>query len=64
MEEIGKAIGAHGGGGGTTIHLNVHGGLIAESTIQRLCKQISKSVNNGKVKLVASNTLRITKKSA
>ena len=51
-------------GGDTHIHLNVHGGLIAESTIHKLCKQISKSVGSGKVTLTASNSLRLTKRSA
>jgi hypothetical protein len=53
-----------GVGGDTHIHLDVHGGLIAESTITNLCKHISKNVLNGRVQLHASNSLRITKRSA
>jgi hypothetical protein len=52
------------GGGDTHIHLDVHGGLIAESTISNLCKHISKGVLNGRVQLHASNSLRLTKRSA
>lgn len=58
-----KDAGVSGGGGDTNIHLNVHGGLIAESTITQLCKHISKNVLNGKVQLHASNSLRVTKRS-
>jgi hypothetical protein len=59
-----KQMRESGVGGDTHIHFNVHGGVIAESTIAQLCKRISKSVDTGKAHLTASNSLRITKRSA
>jgi hypothetical protein len=61
MGEIGKAIGQQGGGG-LTVH--VHGHVIGANDVAHLVGLINKRVNRGQVTLKASNSLRITKRSA
>jgi hypothetical protein len=55
---------AIGGDGGTHIHVEIKGGVIAADTISKVCEQINKRVNRGQAHLLSSNTLRITKRSA
>lgn len=61
MSEIGKAIGEHGGG--STHHWHIDG-LISADHLTKVVKQISKMVDKGQVHLTASNSLRLTKRSA
>ena len=61
MKTIGAAIGA-GGGGGLTVH--VHGHVIGANDVAHLTAQISKRVGRGQAALTASNSLRVTKRSA
>jgi hypothetical protein len=51
------------GGGGTHFHINVEG-LISPDNLTKVVHQISKRVNRGQLHLQASNTFRITKRSA
>jgi hypothetical protein len=62
MSEIGTAIGKHGGG--TTHHWHIDGGMISADTLTKVVKQISRMVDKGQVHLTASNSLRLTKRSA
>ena len=60
MAEIGQAIGEHGG---TTHHWHIDG-MISSDNLVKVVKQINKAVNKGQVNLTASNSLRLTKRSA
>lgn len=60
MSKIGQAIGEHGG---TTHHWHING-LISPDNLNKVVKQISKAVDKGQVNLTASNSLRLTKRSA
>lgn len=66
MARIGESIGAvvsrTGGGGGITVH--VHGHVIGANDVAHLTAQISKRVRRGQAALTASNSLRVTKRSA
>lgn len=62
MREVGKAVGAAGGGGG--LHVHFHAPVVGASDVSKLTAQISKRVNRGQANLQSSNTLRITKRSA
>lgn len=64
MGEIGKAISSAGGAGG---HVHFHlpqGMIVTDHTLQKLAGKLSKGVLNGKIQLHASNSLRLTKRSA
>ena len=60
MDTIGKSIGANGG---TTHHWHIEG-MISPDNLQKVVGKISKMVNKGQVNLTASNSLRLTKRSA
>ena len=60
MKEIGKAIGEHGG---NTHHWHIEG-LVSPDNLGKVVKQISKMVDKGQVHLKASDSLRVTKRSA
>jgi hypothetical protein len=62
MTDIGEAVGKHGGSGG--MHVHFHGPVIGASDVANLTKTISKHVASGKATLTASNSLRLTKRSA
>ena len=59
---IGEALGENGGG--THIHVEIKGGVIAADTISKVCQQINKRVNRGQAHLLSSNSLRVTRRSA
>ena len=61
MAEIAKAIGKQGGG--THFHVNVKG-MISPDNLTKVVSQINKRVNRGQLQLRASDSLRITKRSA
>jgi hypothetical protein len=61
MSEIGKAIGQHGAG--TTHHWHIDG-MISDDNLQKVVGKISKMVDRGRVHLRASDSLRLTKRSA
>lgn len=61
MAQIGQAIGENGGG--TTHHWHVNG-MISPDNLAKVVKQISKAVDKGQVHLTATNSLRVTKRSA
>lgn len=50
-------------GGGTTHHWHIDG-VISSDNLNKVVRQISKAVQNNKVNLLASNSLRVTKRSA
>jgi hypothetical protein len=50
-------------GGGTTHHWHIEG-MISPDNLGKVVKQISRAVNKGQVNLTASNSLRLTKRSA
>jgi hypothetical protein len=60
MARIGQAIGEQGG---TTHHWHIDG-LISSDNLAKVVKNINKMVNKGQVNLTASNSLRLTKRSA
>jgi hypothetical protein len=60
MSAIAEAIGKHGGGG---MNVNV-GGLVSDDSLARVMKRMNKLVMRGQASLVASDSLRITKRSA
>lgn len=62
MATIGKAM-AQYGGGGVTIHNHIEG-VISHDVLSKVMKQMSKAVRNGRGELMASNSLRLTKRSA
>ena len=59
MEQIREGIGS----GGTTHHWHIDG-VISSDNLVKVVKQINKAVNKGQVNLTASNSLRLTKRSA
>ncbi|HEX6822675.1 MAG TPA: hypothetical protein VF123_11505 [Candidatus Sulfotelmatobacter sp.] len=61
MKKVGQAIGEHGGANAV---FNINGGLISDSNVIKLMGKMSKIVLQGKGQLHASNSLRITKRSA
>jgi len=61
MGMIRDALG--GSGGGTHFHINVEG-MISPDNLNKVITQISKRVNRGQSHLLASNSLRVTKRSA
>lgn len=63
MAEIGKSIGAAGGGGGIHIHLP-HGSIISADVMQKFVGKMNKMVNRGQVHVQASDSFRVTKRSA
>ena len=65
MARIGEAIAkATGGGGGPTLNVTVQGHVIGANDVAHLTEQISKRVRKGQATLHASNTFRVTKRSA
>jgi len=53
------------GGGGGNVHFHLPQSMIVtDHTLQKLAGQLSKAVQNGRVHLTASNSLRLTKRSA
>jgi hypothetical protein len=58
MEQIREGI-----GGGTTHHWHI-GGMISSDNLVKVVGKINKMVNKGQVNLTASNSLRLTKRSA
>lgn len=60
MSQIGQAIGQHGG---TTHHWHIDG-MISSDNLVKVVKQINRMVNKGQVSLLASNSFRLTKRSA
>src|SRR5579859_206052 len=58
-----KALREGGVGGGTTHHWHIDG-MISPDNLTKVVKQISKMVDRGQVHLTASNSLRLTKRSA
>ena len=61
MAKIGQAIGQHGGGG-LTVH--VHGGLVSDDKLINIMGRMSKLVTKGQARLLASDSHRLTKRSA
>ena len=62
MAKIGQAIGANGGG---EVHFHLPQGMVVtDHTLQKLATKMSKAVSAGRVTLTASNSLRLTKRSA
>ena len=59
MEQIREGIGS----GGTTHHWHI-GGMISSDNLVKVVSKINKMVNKGQVNLTASNSLRLTKRSA
>jgi hypothetical protein len=51
-------------GGGNTTNLHFHGPVIGANDVAHLCKIISRQVGKGQAALTASNSLRLTKRSA
>jgi hypothetical protein len=62
LKAIGSAIAEHSGGGDTHIHF--HAPVVGASDVSKLCKQINKRVGRGQANLTASNSMRVTKRSA
>ena len=60
MKRIGQAIGAHGG---TTHHWHIDG-VISSDNLAKVVSKINKAVHKGQLNLTASNSLRLTKRSA
>jgi hypothetical protein len=63
LRQIGQAIAAASGGGGTHLHVNVEG-LISPDNLGKVMEQMSNRVRKGQGTLHASNTFRVTKRSA
>jgi hypothetical protein len=64
MSRIGQSIANSGGGAGDThFHVNVKG-LVSPDNLSKVMKQINNRVAKGQGSLVASNSFRITKRSA
>lgn len=61
MKKIGGAIGKSGAGGDTHFHIQ---GLVSSDHLVKIMGQMSKLVKGGKAELHASNSLRVTKRSA
>lgn len=61
MKKVGQAIGEHGG---SSAVFNINGGLISDHNVIKLMGKMSKIVLQGKGQLHASNSLRVTKRSA
>lgn len=61
MAKVGQAIGEHGGGTTHNWHID---GLVSADHLVKIVGQINKMVNKGQVQLTASNSLRLTKRSA
>ena len=62
MGKIREGIGG-GAGGGVHFHLP-HGSIISADTLSHLAAKMSKAVAKGQISLTASNSLRLTKRSA
>jgi|HubBroStandDraft_1064217.scaffolds.fasta_scaffold00727_7 hypothetical protein len=60
-EAMGKIREGIGGGGDTHFHIN---GLVSDDKLVKIMKNMSKLVNSGKATLKASDSLRLTKRSA
>jgi hypothetical protein len=60
-EAMGKIRDGIGGGGDTHFHIN---GLVSDDKLVKIMKNMSKLVNSGKATLKASDSLRLTKRSA
>jgi hypothetical protein len=61
-QTISEAIGGPGGGG---IHFHLpHGSIISADVMQKFVAKMNKMVNRGQLRVQASDTLRITKRSA
>jgi hypothetical protein len=64
MRKVGQAI-SENGGGGNGVHFHLPQGMIVtDHTLQKLAGKLSKAVSQGRVQLTASNSLRVTKRSA
>jgi hypothetical protein len=64
MAKIGEAIAA-AGGGGTQHHTHVNiNGMISPDNLHKVIEQINHRVNRGQSRLLASDSLRVTKRSA
>jgi hypothetical protein len=69
MARIGKAVAEHvmaaggGAGGGVTINLP-HGSIISADVMQKFVGKMNKMVERGQLNVTASNSLRVTKRSA
>lgn len=63
MAKIGQSINEAGGGGGVHFHLP-HGSVISADVLSHLASKMSKAVQKGQITLLASNSLRLTKRSA
>jgi hypothetical protein len=60
MSQIAAAIGQHGGGG---MHVNIEG-LISSDNLAKVMTQMNKLTMRNQARLVASDSLRVTKRSA
>ena len=66
MSYIGAAVAkaSGGAGGGHAVTVNVHGHVIGAHDLAHFTKQLNRAVTQGRVSLLASNTFRVTKRSA
>jgi hypothetical protein len=63
MAKIGKSISDNGGGGSRDIHVHVKG-LVSPDNLNKVISQINRKVGQGRANLKASDSFRVTKRSA
>jgi hypothetical protein len=63
MARIGQSIANSGGGGGHHLHVNVKG-MVSPDNLGKVISQINRRVGQGRANLKASDSFRVTKRSA